>query len=31
VGNVVLEDVSQRLLIDGKEVSLLKKEFSILK
>ena len=30
-GNVVLEDVSQRLTVDGKEVSLLKKEFDILK
>ena len=30
-GNVVLEDVSQRLTVAGKEVSLLKKEFDILK
>lgn len=30
-GNVILEDVSQRLTVDGKEVSLLKKEFDILK
>ncbi len=30
-GNVSLEDVTNRLLIDGKEVSLLKKEFDILK
>lgn len=30
-GNVVLEDVSQKLTIDGKPVSLLKKEFDILK
>lgn len=31
VGNVSLEDVSQRLTINGKEVVLLKKEFDILK
>ena len=31
VGNVVLEDASQKLLVDGKEVELLKKEFDILK
>jgi DNA-binding response OmpR family regulator len=30
-GNVVLEDVSQRLTVAGKEVALLKKEFDILK
>ncbi|MBQ2111909.1 MAG: response regulator transcription factor [Bacteroidales bacterium] len=30
-GNVVVEDVSQRLTVAGKEVSLLKKEFDILK
>ena len=30
-GNVVLEDASQKLLVDGKEVELLKKEFDILK
>lgn len=30
-GNVVLEDVSQSLTVAGKEVSLLKKEFDILK
>lgn len=30
-GNVVLEDVSQKLTVAGKEVSLLKKEFDILK
>lgn len=30
-GNVVLEDVSRRLTIGGKEVSLLKKEYDILK
>ena len=30
-GNVVLEDVSQRLIINGREVSLLKKEFEILR
>ncbi len=30
-GNVVLEDVSQRLTVAGREVSLLKKEFDILK
>ena len=30
-GNVMLEDVSQRLTVDGQEVSLLKKEFDILK
>ena len=30
-GNVVLEDVSQRLTVAGKEVSLLKKEFDILR
>lgn len=30
-GNVALEDVSRRLTIGGKEVSLLKKEFDILK
>lgn len=31
VGNVVLEDVSRRLTIDGKDVTLLKKEYDILK
>ena len=31
VGNVVLDDVSKVLKIDGKPVSLLKKEFDILK
>ena len=31
VGNVVLEDVSQKLTVAGKEVTLLKKEFDILK
>lgn len=30
-GNVVLEDVSQKLTVDGKQVTLLKKEFDILK
>ena len=30
-GNVVLEDVSRRLTVDGKEISLLKKEYDILK
>jgi DNA-binding response OmpR family regulator len=30
-GNVVLEDVSQKLTVAGKEVTLLKKEFDILK
>ncbi|MBQ3614039.1 MAG: response regulator transcription factor [Bacteroidales bacterium] len=30
-GNVVLEDVSRRLTVDGKEVPLLKKEFDILR
>ena len=30
-GNVVLEESSRRLTVDGKEVSLLKKEFDILK
>lgn len=31
VGNVVLEDASQKLTVGGREVSLLKKEFAILK
>lgn len=31
LGNVVLEDASNKLFVDGKEVSLLKKEFDILK
>ena len=30
-GNVVLDDVAQRLTIDGRDVTLLKKEFDILK
>ncbi|MBO5952171.1 MAG: response regulator transcription factor, partial [Bacteroidaceae bacterium] len=30
-GNVLLEDVTNRLFIDGKEITLLKKEFDILK